>query len=123
MKALVVDGSSVRRRIVMAALARIEITDVAQAPDGDHAIAAVVEQDFDVIVMDMQLAVVPGLQALRQIRNMKCLAPIVMIGDEATAQRAMAVKGAGGSAYLVRPFEPAVLGAKVRELLAANSTA
>lgn len=118
MKALVVDDSGLMRRILLAALAKAEIDDVVQAADGTEAVAAVVEQDFDLVLMDWNLPNLKGIDAIREIRRMGCDMPIIMVTSEAEKVRVIEAIKAGADNYVVKPFDPGTLAARILEMLA-----
>ena len=68
MKALVVDDSAVMRKVMVGALARAGIEDVAQAADGKEAVDAVMAQEFHLVLLDWNMPNMLGIDALRAIR-------------------------------------------------------
>jgi two-component system cell cycle response regulator DivK len=93
--------------------------ELVEAGDGVQAVAAVAAQRPDLILMDIQLPLMDGYEAIRRIRadpaNGKI--PIIAVtsyalgGDEAKA------RGAGCDAYVPKPYSPRELLAKIREYL------
>jgi CheY-like chemotaxis protein len=65
---LVVDDNTVNRRVCVAQLQKLGVRKISEAEDGLQAIAAVQSQAFDLILMDVQMPGVDGLQATHQIR-------------------------------------------------------
>jgi CheY-like chemotaxis protein len=65
---LVVDDNTVNRRVCVAQLQKLGVRKISGAEDGLQAIAAVQSQAFDLILMDVQMPGVDGLQATHQIR-------------------------------------------------------
>lgn len=114
MKVLVVDDSGVMRRIVINALATAGITDVAQAADGNEAVAAGCTNEFDAILMDWNMPNLNGLEALRQLRGMGVTSAVLMVTTESEKARVLDALKAGANNYLVKPFEPAALVAKLQ---------
>jgi two-component system cell cycle response regulator DivK len=115
---LVVEDQEDNRRILRDLLGNAGY-QLIEAESGEDALAAVMKQRPDLILMDIQLPIMDGYEATRQIRanpNMKAV-PIIAVtsyalaGDEAKAQ------AAGCNAYVSKPFSPRALLAKVRELL------
>lgn len=113
MKALIVDDSGVMRRIVAGALAKGDITDVAQAADGVEAVVAATSQQFDVILMDWNMPNLNGLDALRQIRSQGVTTPVIMVTTEAERSRVLDAVKAGASNYVVKPFTPETILEKI----------
>jgi signal transduction histidine kinase/HPt (histidine-containing phosphotransfer) domain-containing protein len=65
---LVVDDNTVNRRVCVAQLQKLGIRKISEAEDGRQAIAAVQSQAFDLILMDVQMPGIDGLQATQEIR-------------------------------------------------------
>ena len=115
---LVVEDQEDNRRILRDLLGNAGY-QLIEAESGEDALAAVMKQRPDLILMDIQLPIMDGYEATRQIRanpDMKAV-PIsgvtsyALAGDEAKAQ------AAGCNAYVSKPFSPRALLAKVREYL------
>ena len=65
---LVVDDNIVNRRVCVAQLQKLGVWSISEAEDGRQAIAAAQNQTFDLILMDVQMPEIDGLQATHQIR-------------------------------------------------------
>jgi two-component system, cell cycle response regulator DivK len=93
--------------------------DFIEAANGADGVAAAGREQPDLILMDIQLPVLDGYEATRQIRAMAALdkVPIIAVtsyalsGDEAKAM------AAGCDAYVTKPYSPRHLLAKIREFL------
>ena len=118
MKALVVDDSAVMRKILIGALTRAKITEVDQACDGQEAVTAVQSADYAVILMDWNMPNMLGIDAVRAIRALGKTAPIIMVTTEAEKSRVIDALKAGANNYIIKPFEPATIVAKIQEVLA-----
>jgi CheY-like chemotaxis protein len=64
----VVDDNIVNRRVCVAQLQKLGVWSISEAEDGRQAIAAAQNQTFDLILMDVQMPEIDGLQATHQIR-------------------------------------------------------
>ncbi len=112
---LVVEDEKVIRETVTAYLEKDGhwVTPVA---DGEKAIAAVRKRSFDLVVLDLMLPKVSGEDVCRAIRDVSDV-PIIMLtakGDEEDRVTGLAM---GADDYLVKPFSPRELVARVRALL------
>jgi CheY-like chemotaxis protein len=90
---------------------------VTVAETGIEAVEAVRSGDFDVVLMDMQMPVLDGLNATRQIRALGGAAaalPIIALTANAMPEDRAACLGAGMSDYLSKPVEAAALLAALR---------
>jgi two-component system response regulator MprA len=90
---------------------------VATASDGGAALAAVERSVPDVVVLDVAMPGVDGLGVARRLRERGLALPILFLtARDAVADR-VAGLDAGGDDYLVKPFAPEELAARVRALL------
>ncbi len=117
MKALVVDDSAVMRKVLIGALTRADITDVEQAADGQEAVDAVKRGEFDLVLMDWNMPNMLGIDALREMRALGKTMPIIMVTTEAEKSRVVEAIKAGASNYIVKPFEPSTIVAKIQDVL------
>ncbi len=119
MKALVVDDSLTIRRIVIKALSIVGINDATEAGDGMEAVKAATETDFDLILLDWNMPKMSGIDALRALRAAGKKTPIIMVTTEAEKSRVIEAIKTGANDYLIKPFSPDQLAAKVKGLIAA----
>jgi len=118
MKALVVDDSLVMRKILVDTLSKAGIVDVSQAVDGVEAVEIAASGQFDIILLDWNMPKKSGFDALKEIRAMGMTMPIVMVTTEAEKMRIIQALQAGANNYIVKPFKPEDLAAKIQEVLA-----
>ena len=110
---LVVDDSEVNRKVTASYL-QAAGHDVAEAADGSEAVGLVGAQDFDVVLMDMRMPGMDGLEAARRIRALgtaRSRVPIVAVTANALDHHAEACRRAGMSEHLAKPFTQAELSA------------
>ncbi len=88
------------------------------AENGEEAVAAVVKGDYDVVLMDVQMPVLDGVQATKKIRALdppKSAIPIIALTAHAMAGAREEYLAAGMDDYLSKPLEPnALFGALAR---------
>lgn len=116
MKALVVDDSEVMRKVLIGALSRAEITDVDQAADGKEAVTKAAAGDYNLILMDWYMPNMLGIDAVKAIRAAGNDVPIIMVTTEAEKSRVIEALKAGANNYIIKPFEPAAIVAKIKEI-------
>ena len=119
MKALVVDDSMTIRRIVIKALGIVGITEAAEAGDGLEAVKALETGQFDLILLDWNMPKMTGIDALRTIRQAGNKTPVIMVTTEAEKSRVIEAIKTGANDYLIKPFSPDQLAAKVKNILGA----
>ena len=120
MKALVVDDSTVMRKVLIGALSRAEITDVIEASDGKEAVDAVSENDFDIVLMDWNMPNMLGIDAVKEIRTQGKKVPIIMVTTEAEKSRVLEALKVGANNYVIKPFKPDAIVGKIKEVLGKN---
>jgi CheY-like chemotaxis protein len=89
------------------------------AENGEQAIAALLKQDYDVVLMDVQMPVLDGVQATKQIRALpppKGTVPIVALTAHAMAGAREEYLAGGMDDYLSKPLEPGALYAVLARL-------
>jgi DNA-binding response OmpR family regulator len=96
--------------------------DVVRAADGAEALALTEERRPDLLVLDIAMPEMDGLEVLRRVRANAVTADVPVVLLSARAQEADVALGyaAGASRYLTKPFRPRDLVAAVDELLGAG---
>ncbi len=119
---LVVDDEPMNREVAAQLLA-IPGLDVCCAVDGEEAIARVAAGAFALILMDMQMPGMDGLEATRRIRALPngARVPIVAISGNAFADDRARCLAAGMDHFLAKPYEAEELFATLWRLLARSS--
>ena len=79
--------------------------EVAEATDGKEALAAVAEQEPDVMVLDHRMPVMDGMEVLRTLRSKGSTFPIIMLTAHGNVALAVEAMKAGASEYLTKPFD------------------
>jgi DNA-binding response OmpR family regulator len=97
--------------------------NIISARSGDEALALVRERRPALAVLDIGMPGLDGVQVLEQIRADDDLRAMLVVLLTAKAQESDVRRGfdAGADAYVKKPFSPADLSARVRELLAAGA--
>ena len=109
---LVVDDDPEVRRVVRRGLEQ-EDCQVAEAADGDGALAIVSELFVDVAVLDRQMPGMSGLELLVELRRRSPAVHIIMLtGASAEADRVLGL-ASGADDYMVKPFSSRELAARV----------
>jgi two-component system, cell cycle response regulator DivK len=117
-KILYVEDNEMNRKIVRDLLKRTKYALV-EAHDGEAGVAAALEQRPGLILMDIQLPKISGIEAMRRIRAEAATAntPIVAITSFALSGDEQKAKEAGATAYLAKPYSPFDLLNLIRKLL------
>lgn len=122
-RVLIVDDSAVMRKIVERSLrqAGIEVKEVVEAGNGVEGLAAVRQGAVDLILSDINMPAMDGLeflQGLRGLDNAKNV-PVVMITTEGSESRVVEALSAGARGYIRKPFTPDQVKERVTPLLEA----
>lgn len=117
---LVVDDSKVMRDMVTACLKPKAALHVTQASSGLEAIEQLSVKHFDVVVLDLNMPDIGGIEVLEFVRTQDKLRtlPIIILttrGDDSSRAAALT---AGASRYLTKPFTPESILGEVEALLA-----
>ncbi len=116
---LIVDDSPTIRRMVRASLAGLPGLTFREAKTGLEAIESLVVAPADLIVLDLNMPDMHGIDVLKLVRSQSTLAnlPVVVLttrGDDSSRRAATA---AGATLYLTKPFSPSALARDVGSLL------
>ena len=117
---LIVEDSATMRSLLAMALEELDLpVKITEAASGFDALRFLPREDFDLVVTDINMPDINGLELLSFVRKNPLYAdvPVVIVtterGDE-DRKRGMAL---GANAYLVKPFDPEELSRTVQELL------
>lgn len=115
---LVVDDNETNRDLIARQLARFGYT-VATAVDGVIALELLAEQDFDLILLDVIMPRLDGIETLSRIQADERLADVPVIMLSALNELASAVRciGMGATDYISKPVQPALLEARIAATL------
>lgn len=113
---LVVEDEQEIRELISLHLLRLGFS-VRESTSGEEAVKLLHTQKFDLLVVDWMLPNISGIDIIRHMRAQAMRIPVLMITARAEPQDIVAGLEAGADDYITKPFEPAVLTARVRALL------
>ena len=121
MQILVVDDYQTMLRILTNLLKQLGFHNVEQAQDGGEALSKLNSSSIDFIISDWNMEPMTGIELLRQVRASDKLKhiPFIMITAESKTENVIAAKEAGGSNYIVKPFNAETLKGKMESVLGA----
>lgn len=119
---LVVDDSATMRRMIVTSLREIQDIRCEEASNGMEAVEKLVLEQYDLVLLDLNMPDMHGLDVLRFLQahaRFRGIPVIVLTtrGDEASRVEAL---NSGATAYLTKPFSPPELAGCVVELLNKN---
>jgi two-component system response regulator HydG len=103
-KILVVDDEE-SHRIMLRAVLGAEGYAVTEAADGTEAVTAVGKEAFDVILLDIRMTKMDGIEALGEIRKISPLVPVLIMTAYASVKTAVEALKAGAFDYLTKPLD------------------
>ena len=115
---LYVEDNEMNRKIVRGLLKRTTY-DLVEAFDGEAGVAKALELRPGLILMDIQLPKISGMEAMRRLRaeSVTATTPIIAITSFALSGDEQKAKEAGATAYLAKPYSPFDLLNLIRSLL------
>ncbi|MCM2387211.1 response regulator [Streptomyces albipurpureus] len=87
--------------------------EVAAAPDGATALRLAIDGSPDIVLMDLGLPDIDGIEVIRRLRSWSRV-PIVVVSARRTSEEKVEALDAGADDYLTKPFSMAELVARLR---------
>jgi two-component system chemotaxis response regulator CheY len=114
-----VDDYKTMLRIIRNLLKQIDFNNVDEATDGAEALARLRAGGFGLVISDLNMQPMTGLQLLQEVRADPQLkqTPFIMVTAESKAENVIAAKQAGVSNYIVKPFNAETLREKIEKAL------
>ena len=118
---LVVDDERLNRMLLRKAL-EAEGHEVDEAPDGRQALAALRERPVDVVLLDLVMPELDGYATLEAIKADPALrhVPVIVVSGVEEIESVVRCIEMGATDYLSKPFQPAILRARVDSSLSAK---
>lgn len=121
-KVLVADDDDAVRDVLVR-FARSEDLEPHPVRSGAEAVAALREQDFDLVLSDIDMPGLTGIQLLQAVRERDLDLPVVLVTGAPRMETAIAAVEHGATHYLTKPVDLDQLGAVVRRALQARAFA
>ncbi len=111
MPVLIVDDYKTMLRIIRNLLKQLGFEDIDEASDGHQALDKLRDRSYGLVISDLNMHPMGGLELLKQVRADQRLNPVpfVMIAADDKGENISAAQAAGVSGYLVKPFSVATL--------------
>jgi DNA-binding response OmpR family regulator len=115
-KALVIEDESHIRKFICINLKRNDFEAV-EAENGNQAIELIKSNDFDIILLDIQLPDISGYEVFTFLKEFSYDTPVIIVSAQgADMDRIMGLE-IGADDYVVKPFNPVELVARIRSVL------
>ncbi|PCJ30543.1 MAG: two-component system response regulator CreB [Gammaproteobacteria bacterium] len=112
---LIVDDDSHIREVISFALEKANFS-VTHASDGQQAVDRFQQSPFDLIVMDINMPEMDGLECCREIRKTSDIPILFLSSRDDEIDRILGLE-IGGDDYVTKPFSPRELVARVKTIL------
>lgn len=77
---------------------------------GSEALLALIDDEPDLIILDLQLGEIPGLQALELVKRLRPTVPLVVLSDDLSMETGSRVLEKGVFFYFLKPLDFSLLG-------------
>ena len=116
---LVVDDSRTMRLALIRALNSLGFNNITEATNGRMAVELILKKSFDLMLLDMEMPEMNGMEVLLEIKNNPQLSglPVIVISGAEQVENAVMCIEAGAEDYLPKPFNPTLLRARVTSSL------
>ena len=117
--ALVVEDSAIMRGIIVSSLANLQDFRSVEVANGFEALKALPQESFDIILTDINMPDINGLELLSFLKNHPYYRsiPVVIISTEKSEADQKRGLELGADEYVTKPFEPGELEKIIRRLL------
>lgn len=117
MKILIVDDKASIRAAMRTILAGLGLSDITEAVDGEDAWYRVNDESFDLIVSDMEMPRMTGLELLRAVRTSPEVGktPFIMATTVTEKKIILETMRLGIQAYIIKPFNAQMVEIKLRQ--------
>lgn len=115
---LVVDDNMINRDLLSRYLKRLEL-GVITADNGNQALEMVASRSFDLILLDVLMPELDGIQVLKRLKNDRACRdiPVIMISALDEMESVVSCIELGADDYLPKPFNPIILKARINNCL------
>ena len=123
MPVLVVDDYGAMINVIRGQLQLLGFIDVDEANSGAEALTKLCARRYGLIFSDWHMEPITGLDLLRAVRGDAGLkhTPFIMVTGESRSENVIAAKKAGVNGYIVKPFTPQMLKAKIESVFATRA--
>ena len=114
---LIAEDDLFNRLLVVSMLAKNKQIEVIEAKDGVEALAMLLEHSVDIVLLDIHMPKMNGLETLKEIRGIEKIAhiPIMVISSDETEKKQSLVLGA--EAFIAKPFNLKGLEEQIHDVL------
>ena len=118
-RVLIVDDSATTRALIVATIEEMDGFETIEAPNGFEALKRLPQQRLDLIVTDINMPDINGLEIVHFVKHhpqYKSI-PLIIVSTEGSEDDVKKGLELGASAYVKKPFEPDVLRSTIRQVI------
>ncbi|MFO0828799.1 MAG: response regulator [Phycisphaerales bacterium] len=117
LRVMLVDDSKTMRNIQRTMLTQLGVVDIEEAQDGQDALSKIGAFRPGLVLVDWNMPTMDGLTFVKAVRGRGMTMPIIMVTTEAEKTKVIAAIRAGVNNYVIKPFTPEALAARIEETL------
>ena len=118
MKRILVADDEANIRLLFEAVLTEDGHEVVCVGTGREAVRKIIKDDYDLIILDIKMPDMNGLEVVQKIRELKKQTPVIICSAFKHLEDDYVIKTAGVAAYLTKPVNLVEMKAKVSQLLA-----
>ena len=117
-KVLIVDDFAASRKVLVITLEQLGFDNIEEVSDGNSALVRLKSGLFDLVITDMEMPKMSGLELLQQIRYDPTLKqiPVLIVTENGMQEDIVAAFKAGLNAYVVKPVDVKVFAEKMKNI-------
>ena len=118
MNILIVDDQSTMRTLIRGMLGKMGFVSLDEAEDGDVALNKMKQGTYDLVISDVHMPRMSGLEFLKQARSIEALSrvPFLMVTTESSKSAVLEAIKLKVNGYIVKPFTPETLQEKLSRM-------
>ncbi|MFB6203617.1 MAG: response regulator [Candidatus Nanohaloarchaea archaeon] len=117
MKALVTEDSSFMRKILVNILEDLGFDEIKEAENGEQAVEKYRDSRPDIVLLDIVMEEMGGIEALKQIKEMESDATVIMISAVGQQEMVDEAMDLGAEEFVEKPFENDDVKATIKDVL------
>jgi len=121
MKRLLIVDDDPNIRLLFSETLKMDGYDVKTASTGSQALQMIFENKFNLLILDIKMPGIHGLEILRKVREKGSKIPIVICSAFEGMKDDFTIRSLGISDYLVKPVDIKILSSSIRKLFAENA--
>lgn len=115
MKILIAEDEKDMQKIIKMYLVR-EGYEVVLAADGQEALDKILEDSFDLVILDWMMPRMNGIEVCREIRSYNLPTKVIILTAKSAVENEITGLSSGADDYIRKPFEPSVLILRIKKM-------